>query len=205
MSEINIKHQKHRTHPVLKERKLELLKQLLQTNKDKNIIVVSSTKNDELNSIDLENVTIIDDKTLYNDKELKTNLIISYDVPKVALVYISRLSHSDDGALILLQEDEQNLIYPIETLLGRAIKQEVIAGFEVEVAVVEKTREFKSSYNDKKSFSPRGDKKPYGDKKTYGKKKEFSKDDKKPYDKKKTSPKKIGRTITIKSLKKKDS
>ncbi|MCF6330503.1 MAG: hypothetical protein L3I99_03015, partial [Sulfurimonas sp.] len=95
--------------------------------------------------------------------------------------------------------------YPIETLLGRAIKQEVIAGFEVEVAVVEKTREFKSSYNDKKSFSPRGDKKPYGDKKTYGKKKEFSKDDKKPYDKKKTSPKKIGRTITIKSLKKKDS
>lgn len=197
MSELTIKHQKHRAHPVLKEKKSELLKQLLETNKSKSIIVVSATKNDELDSINLEHVTVMDDKTLYNDKELKAQLIISYDVPEVALVYISRLSHSDDVALVLVEKDEENLIYPIETLLGRAIKQEIIAGFEVIKEFVKK--EFKSRENNKKSFKPRGDKKPYGDKK------EFLKNDKKTYDKKRTTPKKVGRTIAIKGLKKKDS
>ncbi len=196
MSKLTIKHQKHRAHPVLKEKKLKLLKQLLETNKGKNIIVVSSNENDELKSIDLENVTITDDKTLYNDKELKTQLIISYDVPEVALVYMSRLSHSDDVALVLVEENEQNLIYPIETLLGRAIKQELVAGFEINPLVAE---EFKPRDNDKKPYKPKGDKKLYGNKKPYSGKKEFSKD------KKKTTPKKTGRTIAIKSLKKKDS
>ena len=200
MSQLNIKHQKHRAHPVLKEKKLELLKQLLEINKDKNIIVVSAIKNDELDEINLNNVTVMDDKTLYNDKELKTQLIISYDLPEVALVYISRLSHSDNGALVLVDKDEENLIYPIETLLGRAIKQEVIAGFEIEVIEEKKEfikKEFKPRSDGKKPFKPRSDKKPYGDKKPY--------DNKKPYDKKKTAPKKVGRTIAIKSLKKKDS
>ncbi len=133
MAEISIKHNKHRAYPTLPTKKIELLQKLLLEHQDKNIIVVSSQVNKELtvalNDINNAKVTLIDDKTLYQDKELKTELLISFDVPQKAIVYISRLSHTTDTAYVLVSKDEENLLYPVERLLGRAIKQEVLKEF----------------------------------------------------------------------------
>lgn len=43
---------------------------------------------------------------------------------------MARLSHTKSKALLLINETEQKLLYPIETLLGRVIKQDIIEGFE---------------------------------------------------------------------------
>ena len=133
MAEISIKHNKHRVYPTLPTKKIALLQKLLSENQNKNIIVVSAKTNEELttalNDINETKVTLIDDRTLYLDKELQAELLISFDVPQKAIVYISRLSHATDTAYVLVSKDEENLLYPVETLLGRAIKQEVLEEF----------------------------------------------------------------------------
>ena len=130
MAEISIKHNKHRAYPVNTDKKLALLQHLLSSHTSKSIIVVSAEENSEIKeAIDAQNVTVLDDKTLYKDKDLKADLLISFDVPEKSIVYISRLSHSTDAAMVLLSKDEETLLYSVETLLGRAIKQEVLAEF----------------------------------------------------------------------------
>lgn len=130
MSDISIKHNKHRAFPTLEEKKLDLLQKLISDNADKSIILVSSLEDSTLSdAISASNVKVIDDKTLYKDKELKADLLISYDVPEKSIVYISRLSHTTEGAIVLVSKEQEKLLYPIETLLGRAIKQEVLGEF----------------------------------------------------------------------------
>ena len=130
MSDISIKHNQHRAYPVNTDKKLALLQHLVNENASKSIIIVSAEENSEIKeAIVAKNVNIIDDRTLYKDKELKANLIISFDVPTKSIVYISRLSHSTAAAIVLVSKDEESLLHPVETLLGRAIKQEVLAEF----------------------------------------------------------------------------
>jgi len=130
MSDISIKHNKHRAYPVNTDKKIQLLQYIIKENISKSIIIVSTEENSEIKeAINEENVKILDDKTLYKDKELKADLIISFDVPEKSIVYISRLSHSNDAAIVLLSKEQENLLYSVETLLGRAIKQEILAEF----------------------------------------------------------------------------
>jgi len=130
MSDISIKHNKHRAYPVSQDKKIDLVKKLISDNANKSIILVSALENSELSdAISESNVKIIDDKTLYKDKELKAELLISFDVPEKSIVYISRLSHSTDTAYVLVLKEEEKSLYSVETLLGRAIKQEVLAEF----------------------------------------------------------------------------
>ncbi len=133
MAEISIKHNKHRVYPTLPTKKIALLQKLLSENQNKNIIVVSAKTNEELttalNDINETKVTLIDDRTLYLDKELQAELLISFDVPQKAIVYISRLSHATDTAYVFVSKEEENLLYSVERLLGRAIKQEVLKEF----------------------------------------------------------------------------
>lgn len=180
MSDISIKHQKHRAYPISQDKKIQLLKKLVAENSadsDKFIIVVSSEENEEiLNNISGLNVQIIDDKTLYKSKDLKCDLLISFDVPQKSIVYISRLSHATDAAIVLVSKDEERLLYPVETLLGRAIKQEILAEFS------DAPKE-----QEKKEYPSRDGKKPF-------KKKEFTKEDKAKaaqWEKKKKAPNKF--------------
>lgn len=187
MSDISIKHNKHRAYPVNTDKKIALLQHLISENESKSIILVSSEENSEIkDSIVAQNITIIDDKTLYNDKELKADLIISFDVPKQAIVYISRLSHSSDAAIVLLSKDEENLLHPVETLLGRAIKQEVLAQFS-DVAQL-KTAEEREAIKERKR------EKNLKDETSSLPKKEFTKEDKAKaaqWEKKKKAPNKF--------------
>ena len=133
MSDITIKHQKHRAYPVSQDKKVALLKKLVSehaADEEKFIIVVSAEENEELlETISGLNVQITDDKTLYKSKDLKCDLLISFDVPEKSIVYMSRLSHTTDSAIVLVLPEQEKLLYPIENHLGRAIKQEVLAEF----------------------------------------------------------------------------
>ncbi|MDA3908771.1 MAG: hypothetical protein PF437_06760 [Sulfurimonas sp.] len=137
---ITIKPNNHRVLPCPNDKKLSLVNKLISDNRDYKIIVVTSTDSKIVeeflqnnNSQSPENVQVVDDKTLIKDENLTCDLLISLDVPGKAVIYIARLAHTTSRALLLLNETEQKLLYPIETLLGRVIKQDITEGFEYEV------------------------------------------------------------------------
>jgi hypothetical protein len=195
-----IKPNNHRVHPCPNDKKLSLVNKLISDNRESKIIVVTSidakSVEDYLqneNSQALENVQVLDDKTLIKDENLTCDLLISLDVPGKAIIYIARLSHTTSRALLLINETEQKLLYPIETLLGRVIKQDIIEGFEY--VVIEKPEtdskyapkkmtqsqikeEAKKRY-DKETGEPKPKREYSDDKKDF--KKDFKRDDKKDF------------------------
>jgi len=205
---IMIKHNNHRIHPCISHKKLELLNLLISQNKEQSIVVVAAN-NSQIIKDALENKGILvkNDEEIMKTPELTYEILISYDLPPTGIEYLARVAHATQKAIILLDSHEQNHLYPIETLLGRTIKQEIIPGFEPEVIIEKKTaftkstksqekaeaegkREFQSR-DDKREFKPRGDKKefkPRDDKKEF--KPKFDKSDRKPYDKDKKDDKK---------------
>ena len=193
-----IKPNNHRVHPCPNDKKLSLVNKLISDNRDSKIIVVTSidakSVEDYLqneNSQALENVQVVEDKTLIKDEKLTCDLLISLDVPGKAVIYMARLSHTTSRALLLINETEQKLLYPIETLLGRVIKQDTIEGFGYEAKEKPQTdsrpapkkmtqsqikEEAKKRY-DKETGEPKP-KREYSDKK-----KDFKRDDKKDFKK----------------------
>lgn len=150
MSIQTIKRQNHRAHPCKSDRKNELLNILLSSNADSKILVITAHDSELIKTnISSENITILSDKDLLDNNELIVDLLISYDLPSDASEYVERLSHTKTHALILLDESEQKDLYPIETLIGRSVVQEVIIGFEPDKIVKEeeertfKQRDFK--------------------------------------------------------------
>lgn len=166
-----LKRHNHRVHPCKNEKKEELLKQLLEKNSSKKIIVVTAEKS-ELTT-EQKNVIIVSDKELYNSPELRCELLISYDLPAKAIIYMSRITKSEAYALILLDPGEESLLHPIETLNGRTIMQELIEGFS-EIPEVKQAQPKKLEKNQeaRKDFKPREGKfdKPRGEKKPWDKK-----------------------------------
>lgn len=160
-----LKRHNHRVHPCQAEKKDELLKLLLQKNAQKNILVVTSGDKEKM--LNLDNVTIVSDEELLNSPELKAELIISYDLPEKAILYMARIARSSAYALILLDPSEEKLLYPIETLIGRTIMQEPIEGFGPKIEV--KAEVEKKEHKQKRDDKPRS-KKPFNkDKKSSNK------------------------------------
>ncbi len=197
-----IKPNNHRVHPCPNDRKLALAHELVAQNLDEDIIVVTSG-DPRIIQETLKGTKVVDDKTLIKDKDLTCTLLISFDVPLKAVIYMARLSHTTNKAVLILNESEQKLLYPIETLLGRVIKQDIVSGFEYEVKEKPKddgrgaprkmtksqiTEEAKKRYEEK-TQEPKP-KKDFKDKKPFDKNKSFdkSKDDK--WAKKKKEPNK---------------
>ncbi|WP_373035177.1 hypothetical protein [Sulfurimonas sp.] len=198
-----IKPNNHRVHPCPNDKKLSLANKLISENRNDKIIVVTSIDAKSVeeflqneNSQALENVQVVDDKTLIKSEDLTCDLLISLDVPAKAVIYMARLSHTTGKALLLINESEQKLLYPIETLLGRVIKQDIIEGFEYEAKEKPKAdsrpapkamskkdikEEAKKRY-DKETGEPKP-KREYksDDKKDF--KKDFKRDDKKDFKK----------------------
>lgn len=178
-NQISVKHNKHRVHPCPDSKKFELLNKLIIDNSKAKILVVYANPADSLEEIKADNVTVIGDNELIKLTDITCDLLISYDLPAAAIIYMSRLARATDSAVILVDSSEQKQLYPIETLLGRAIKQEIVAGFEYtddhKMVVAQKTVERVKEY----AFKTDSDEKPKYDKS----KKEGSKSDKKPFDK----------------------
>ena len=136
-SSITIKPNNHRVYQCPSDKKVELIKKLISDNSKLDILIVCSKELDTLKEqIADKGIKIIEDKELVKDKELSCELLISYDLPIKAIVYMARVSKATQKAFILIDKSEQKGLHSIETLLGRAIKQDVIEGFEYEVIKV---------------------------------------------------------------------
>ncbi len=191
----SIKRHKHRIHPCLAERKAELLKHLLTCNDTSSILIVTSQNPEDIQKIvDDKDIIVTDDASLADFPELSRDMLISYDLPQKPEDYLVRISHATTHALILLDSTEQNSLYPIETLLGRTLMQEVIKGFEIE------------------EIKPKRDERPKRDDKRPAKKQSDFKSknsrERKPFRDKKSNhstPKKTTKRVSIKAIKPKES
>lgn len=186
---ITLKHNKHRIHPCPKDKKISLLHLLLAKNSTLDTVVAAAEDAESLKEALADfSVKVFSDKELLKMPDFRCELLISYDLP-AAILYMARLAKATEGAIILLDIEEQKDLYPIETLLGRTIRQEAISGFEYEIEQKMKIAP-KISDKPKKSFEkPKYDKqkKPF-DKPKYNKeKKDSEKSERKPFDKPKKS------------------
>jgi superfamily II DNA/RNA helicase len=177
--QITIKHNKHHVHPCPIEKKLSLLNLLISKYSDMEILIVRANSLDVIKeAVSADNVTILSDDELKNSTKTY-ELLISYDLPATPALYINRLFCATEMALILLDAKEQNKLYPIETVLKRVIKQEIIEGFEYEnnqkLKVAQKPIERPKEYEFKKTY----EEKPKYD----NSKKDGFKSDKKSFDK----------------------
>jgi len=193
---ISIKPNNHRIHPCPNDKKLELLNKIISENDSLDIIVVTSVDDQSVKDSVAKEIKVMNDKEFILNKELRCEMLISYDVPSKALIYPARVAKATQSAIMLVNESEQKVLHKIEMLLGRAIKQEVVEGFEYFVEVKEepeytgrKMTKVQIKDEAKKRYDQKvGDEKP---KREYnsddgvpsGYKKDF-KSDKKPYDKK---------------------
>lgn len=184
---ITIKQNNHRIHLCAKDRKIELLNHLISKNSSSNIIVVASVDAKGIkDSLENQEIVVMSDKEFITNKELTCEMLISFDIPQKAIIYSARIAKVTDKAITLVDENEQTKLYQIEMFLGRAIKQEIVKGFEYE----QKKEEEKPKYPARKMTRDQikdeakkryeknlnSDEKPKFDKP----KKEF-KSDKKPY------------------------
>ncbi|QOP43772.1 hypothetical protein FJR45_07335 [Sulfurimonas sediminis] len=128
---IAIKPNNHRIYPCPDDKKTELLNKIIEENTNEDILVVCASNaqalKEELNN---KEISVIEDKELVTNKDLTCGFLISYDMPIKAIVYMARVTKATHKAVMLLDESEQKALHAIETLLGRAIKQEILPGFE---------------------------------------------------------------------------
>ena len=209
MSVSSIKRHNHRVHTCEKARKQELLQHLITLYTGKSILVISSA-NTTTTEIEDKNLTLSNDSELAKMDKRQWDVLISFDLPKVSEDYLPRLAHTKEIALILIDEKEETRLYPIETLVGKNLPREIIAGFEPK-PLIPKREEYKSAPHrptasqkrseeeglpkfikdskednkEKKSLGKKEWDKPKGDKKPYEKKAwDKPQGDKKPWDKK---------------------
>jgi len=132
MSASSIKRHNHRVHSCEKSRKQELLQHLITLYTGKSILVISDA-NTSTTEIEDKNLTLSNDNELAKMDKRQWDILISFDLPKVSENYMIRLAHTKEMALILNDEKEETRLYPIETLIGKNLPREIIAGFEPKV------------------------------------------------------------------------
>lgn len=188
ITQITLKHNKHRVHPCPSDKKLSLLNLLIEQNADLDILVATAQNSNSIKeALNNEKIQVLSDDELSGMPGLKCELLISYDLPQDALTYLSRVAKATEGAVILLDASEQKDLYPIETLLKRVIRQEVVEGFayeEQKMKIAPKPAQ-KREY----AFNPDAGEKPKYEKKQFDKpkydraKKEGEKPERKAFDK----------------------
>lgn len=170
ISQITFKHNKHRIHPCPNDKKLSLLNLLIEQNGNLDILVATAQNSGLIKeTLKHERVKVLDDNELSELPELKCGLLISYDLPHDASTYLSRTAKATEGAVILLDISEQKELYPIETLLKRVIRQEIVEGFEYEeqkMTIAQKpTKKREYAFNADANEKPKYDKSKKDDKK----------------------------------------
>lgn len=203
---ISIKPNNHRVYQCPAEKKIELLKELILQNSSADIVVVCASDAPALQeSLANATVKVIEDRELVKDKELRYEILISYDMPIKAIVYMARVTKATQKAFLLLDKSEQNELYAIEMLLGRAIKQEKIEGYEYPEIIKEAST--KPAYKKMSKDEIKGEaKKRYeaktqdAPKKEYKPKQEFKKSDEKWAKKPKPKNKFLGKDESGKAI-----
>jgi len=213
---ITIKPNNHRIYQCPTEKKTALLNKIIQENAGEDIIVVCSRDAQKIKEgLDNQDIRVLEDKDFVQNKELQCAFLISYDMPIKDIVYMARVAKATQKAVMLLDESEQKELHAIESLLGRAVKQESIEGFAYDVVEKPKAAEYgrkKLSKEEikeiaKKRYETSTQEKPkYDESKHERPKKEFKNE--KPKDKKfgpkKRAPRTTGKKISIKARKPKE-
>lgn len=172
-----IKRHNHRIHPCEASKKQELLKHLSTLYSDKTILIVSASNNG-IKEIEDQKITLSDDTSLKGREGRQWDILISFDLPAKAEDYLTRFACAKEIALILMDEKEQALLYAIEKLLGKNIKQELIQGFEPKIEAVKspakhrptKSQQRSAKEDDKKRRNQVDKEKPFNAKKEWSKK-----------------------------------
>ena len=138
-----IKRQNHRIHPCSTTRKTELLNFVIAQNPNRSILIVTAYAPKAIEVVENKNVTIVSDSDIASPGETMYDIVISYDLPDKAIIYMTRYARAKEFAIILLGAEDQKHLYAIETLFGRTITQEPVAGFEPNfgIAVEQKNKE----------------------------------------------------------------
>ena len=132
----SVKRHNHRVHPCTAKQKNALLNVLIAKDDIPSILIVTANDTEHIDITGHhENATVMSDADLAASTEITCNLLISYDLPRDPAAYMLRLERAQHAALILLDEDERALLYPIESLLGRTLIQEQLHGFEATFAM----------------------------------------------------------------------
>lgn len=127
---ITIKPNNHRIYQCPNDKKIELVNKIISENEKMDIVVACSCDVTAIReAIENKKVTVIEDRDLVKSKDLNCEMLISYDMPIKAIVYMARVAKATEKAILLLDVSEQKGLHDIEMLLGRAIKQDVIEGF----------------------------------------------------------------------------
>ena len=195
---IKIKPNNHRIYQCPNDKKSELLNKIIEENPNADILVMCSCNPQQIKeNLQNKDVRVLEDKELIKEKELTCEYLVSYDMPIKAIVYMARVSKAAQKAVMLLDESEQKELHAVETLLGRAIKQDRIEGFEYpqkESKSSDKPQKKKLSKDEikevaKKRYESSTQEKPKFDKP----KRDFKNDDKKDdkWAKKKKAPNKF--------------
>jgi hypothetical protein len=151
---ITIKPNNHRIHPVPSEKKAQLLAFLLEQNPTLTSLVCISDKSLIPQEIQDNNaLTLVEDKDIASIADASYTFVISYDLCEDPQLYIQRVSKASQKAVLLLDTQEQNKLYPLETLLKRTIKQEPVEGF-TEMPKVAPKKEYKAKDDTKKEKKP---------------------------------------------------
>jgi len=218
---ISIKPNNHRIYQSPQAKKIELLNKIIEENSNEDIAVVCSVNAKELQEkLQNQAIKVIEDRELVQDKEFTCDFLISYDMPIEAIVYVERVGRAKERAIMLLDESEQKALHGIEMLLGRAIKQESLEGFEYPQKAKPLSKEFgrkklskeeiqeiaKKRYEKSTQEQPKFDKEESERGNGKKPKRDFKKDDKKDdkWEKKKKAPRTTGKKISIKARKPKD-
>ncbi|MBU0719861.1 hypothetical protein KJ877_00820 [bacterium] len=179
----SIKRHNHIIHPCLHKQKTKLLELLLEQNSERNILLVTQNNFDELKHLDKGgNFRVTNDELLAELKDFKADILISYDLPDEAALYMKRLAATKEKAIILLDDTEHTLLYPVETLLGRTVRQEIVSGFEPEP--IQKPRQEEKPSQAKEFQSKKTSPRKPGEFKSEFKKKEYKSDKKTEFGKK---------------------
>jgi len=200
---ISIKPNNHRIYQCPADKKIALLNKIIEESESEDVLVVCSHEPENLQEkLQNKDVKVIEDRELVKNKEITCKFLLSYDMPIKAIVYMARVARATDKAVMLLDEGEQKELHTIEALLGRAIKQESIEGFEYIIKERKKPQEgakkrlskdeikevAKKRYEDSTQEKPKFDK-PKFDKPKRDFKNDGKKDDK--WAKKKKAPNKF--------------
>jgi len=129
-STYSIKRHNHKVHPCDASRKENLLKHLISVYENKKIVVLSKA-NAGTTEIEDKNLTLTNDAALSKMGDRKWDVLISFDLPVDVDTYMNRLAYTSTTALILVNEKEEALLYPIDMALGKNLPREVVPGFEI--------------------------------------------------------------------------
>ncbi len=131
MSSTTIKRHNHRVLPCNTERKIELINFLIKNNSDLYIVIVAKEAIKDFKDISLnEKIKVTTDKEWDDTITAEFDMLINYDLPEDAQIYLKRLELAKEYSLVLLEPSEHATLYPIETALGRVLVQDIIKVFE---------------------------------------------------------------------------